>query len=468
MLNLNPVVVAKHFQYRVETFFKDVLMTNANPIGKIIYYALRIEFQMRGSPHLHALIWTSDCPTLTHDNIEAYTEFVDKHVQAYLPNKDDDSKLHELVATYQKHTHSKTCRKYKNIPCRFSFGQFFTQKTLVAKPLLDDFSEEVKNSTLSRRADILRTVKTKINEILDPAKSEYNPNLTAEQILTSAGVSEQDYYWALCISGDSDYELHLKRPPDSCFINNYFIAGIKAFAANVDLQPVFNHYKCVTYICSYFSKDETECSQAITNAAKEAKNSNLNVRDSLRKIGAAFLSTREVSAQECVYRCMPELWLRKVFPKTLYVSRDFPQNRLRIPKSQDDLDELDDDSTDIFKSNIIERYGNRPKSIASVDKLCLAEFAASYYKDYKIPSDETSDAQPEILTDAVAESQHTNTNTTETLPDKIRLLVTNEVMKCRKVRAVVRFHTPNKRKEPEKFFHHLLMLYFPWRDEHWQ
>ena len=58
MLNLNPVIVAKHFQYQVKTFFRDVLLTNANPIGKIIYYALRIEFQMRGSPHLHALIWT--------------------------------------------------------------------------------------------------------------------------------------------------------------------------------------------------------------------------------------------------------------------------------------------------------------------------------------------------------------------------------------------------------------------------
>ena len=146
----------------------------------------------------------------------------------------------------------------------------------------------------------------------------------------------------MSISGDSDYELHLKPPPDSCFINNYFIAGIKAFAANVDLQPVFNHYKCVTYICSYFSKDENECSQAITNAAKEAKQSNLNVRDSLRKIGAAFLSIREVSAQECVYRCMPELWLQKVCPKTVYVSTDFPQNRLHMPKSQDDLDELDE------------------------------------------------------------------------------------------------------------------------------
>ena len=467
MLNLNPVVVAKHFQYRLETFFKEVLMSSANPIGKISYYALRIEFQMRGSPHLHALIWTSDCPKLTHDNIHTYTEFVDKHVQAYLPNEKADPKLHQLIATYQKHTHSKTCRKYKNIPCRFNFGQFFTHKTIIAEPLSNDLSEEQKSCALTRRADILKAVKSTINIICDPSNPNYKANLTAEEILISAGVSEQDYYWALAISSDSDFDLHLKRPPDSCFINNYFIAGIKAFAANVDLQPVFNHYKCITYICSYFSKDETECSQAITNAAKEARNSNLNIQDSLKKIGAAFLSTREVSAQECVYRCMPELWLRKVFPKTLFVNTDFAQNRLRIPKNQDDLDELEDDSTDIFKSNIIERYSNRPKAILSVDKLCLAEFAAFYYKDYKIPGDETNDAQPDILTDQVAELQHDNTctYTTETLPNKIKLLVTNEVMKCRKIRAVIRFHTANKQKEPERFFHHLLMLYFPWRNE---
>ena len=82
MLNLNPVVVAKHFQHRVETFFTELLLSHKNPIGKIIYYALRIEFQMRGSPHLHALIWASDCPKLTSDNKEAYVEFIDKHVQA--------------------------------------------------------------------------------------------------------------------------------------------------------------------------------------------------------------------------------------------------------------------------------------------------------------------------------------------------------------------------------------------------
>lgn len=40
-------------------------------------------------------------------------------------------------------------------------------------------------------------------------------------------------------------------------------------------------------------------------------------------ISSDFPSTREASAQECVYRCMPEFWLRKVFPKTLFVNTDF-------------------------------------------------------------------------------------------------------------------------------------------------
>ena len=41
----------------------------------------------------------------------------------------------------------------------------------------------------------------------------------------------------------------------------------------------------------------------------------------------------------------------------------------------------------------------------------------------------------------------------------------NECMRCRKVQAVIRYHTPTKRKEPELYFHHLLMLYFPWRNK---
>jgi hypothetical protein len=100
-------------------------------------YALRIEFQMRGSPHLHALIWTSDCPELTNDTKNAYIDYIDRHVQAYLPDKETDPELYDLRKTYQTHNHSKTCRKYKSVTCRFNFGQFFTDRTIVAEPLAE-------------------------------------------------------------------------------------------------------------------------------------------------------------------------------------------------------------------------------------------------------------------------------------------------------------------------------------------
>lgn len=98
--------------------------------------------------------------------------------------------------------------------------------------------------------------------------------------------------------------------------------------------------------------------------------------------------------------------------------------------------------------------------------MCLAEFAAYYYKDYKSDTCETIDSQPAVLSDDILEQTHPHTfNDTTALPKKKTLMNSKEVLKCRKVKAVLRYHTPNKTKEPEKYFHHLLMLYYPWRDE---
>lgn len=89
----------------------------------------------------------------------------------------------------------------------------------------------------------------------------------------------------------------------------------------------------------------------------------------------------------------------------------------------------------------------RPNTIPTVDRLCLAEFASYYYKEYK--NDSTSnDAQPEVLTDDATEL-HIQTESeapvTNLLPIIIKLInKTNEVMKCRLTKAVLHYHTPNK------------------------
>ena len=74
-------------------------------------------------------------PKQTHDNKQAYIDYIDKHVQAYLPSKKEDAKLHEM---YQKHSQFKINGKYMNIQCKFNIGQFFTNSTIVAEPLCND------------------------------------------------------------------------------------------------------------------------------------------------------------------------------------------------------------------------------------------------------------------------------------------------------------------------------------------
>ena len=135
------------------------------------------------------------------------------------------------------------------------------------------------------------------------------------------------------------------------------------------------------------------------------------MKENLKKIDAAFLSSREVSSQECVYRCLPELWLRKTFPASVFLNTNLPEERIRARKADRQIADLDDNSTDIYNSNIMERYADRPNrtymagAFLQVDNLCLAEFAAYYYKPYRELGTDDNDNQPVVLTDGDLESQ---------------------------------------------------------------
>ena len=42
----------------------------------------------------------------------------------------------------------------------------------------------------------------------------------------------------------------------------------------------------------------------------------------------------------------------------------------------------------------------------------------------------------------------------------------NEKLKCRKIPYVLKYHVPNQHTHPEEYAHHLLFMYFPFRNEH--
>ena len=61
----NPIIGVQMFQHRIEVLFSEYLFSGAYPLGHITDYVIKIEFQMRGSPHSHCLLWVKDGPKLT-------------------------------------------------------------------------------------------------------------------------------------------------------------------------------------------------------------------------------------------------------------------------------------------------------------------------------------------------------------------------------------------------------------------
>ena len=145
----NPELVARHFQCRVETFFKIIVIDGH--LGKTQYYAIRVEFKVTGNPHIHSFIWISNAKKLAKVNIDDCRKWVDSVIRSDLSDPNNEPALFEPVKTYQIHCHSKTCRKYRNEKRRFRFGKFFTNKTIIAQPLADSVPPDVKLQKMQQK-----------------------------------------------------------------------------------------------------------------------------------------------------------------------------------------------------------------------------------------------------------------------------------------------------------------------------
>ena len=102
--------VARHFHYRLNSFFQGFLKSTAKPLGEIVDYAIRIEFQARGSPHAHCVIWVKDAPLFGTDDDSKLCDFIDQYISCAVPK--EERKLKELVLLLQQHKHSSYCKRH--------------------------------------------------------------------------------------------------------------------------------------------------------------------------------------------------------------------------------------------------------------------------------------------------------------------------------------------------------------------
>ena len=236
-----------------------------------------------------------------------------------------------------------------------------------------------KNKVFKNKERILTKVKKFIDDFLNPSdKVSYRPDMTVDNVLHYLHIDKSEYY--SCLSDASG--AHRIVASSTIIIQLFY----KLIWISNQFLIIIRLLRICVHICQRVKHIVLKRLELLPGFEREIK-----------KIGAAFLNSREVSSQECVYRCLPELWLRKTLSETVFINTALPEQRVRTMKSKEQMAGLDDDSTESFNLNIIERYSDRPDRnfmngiYSGVENLCLAEFAAFYYKQYQTEDDKAND-----------------------------------------------------------------------------
>ena len=102
-----------------------------------------------------------------HDTSKETGQFsLQTTISSKLKDFSQQGNIYNLVKTYQTHTHSKTRIKYRKMSCTFTFGHFFTEKTIIAKPLSEEIDKDECYEIFKRRDATLTKVKNFIDQYL--------------------------------------------------------------------------------------------------------------------------------------------------------------------------------------------------------------------------------------------------------------------------------------------------------------
>ena len=134
---------------------------------------------------------------------------------------------------------------------------------------------------------------------------------------------------------------------------------------------------------------------------------------------------------------------------------NLPENRYIMCRTKEEIDELPEDSC-----NMIDRYVDRLKAAflgwkyKMLDTICFANFLVYYYILPTATMDTVNDSQPTIFQEDILSNNNNSCNYPVTIP----LMSSTDKLKCRKVKAPLRYHVPNCHKYSEKYAHHVYVL----------
>ena len=140
------------------------------------------------------------------------------------------------------------------------------------------------------------------------------------------------------------------------------------------------HVSCLLYI-----KPEKTLGDVLKAVSKSSHH--LGTKQAMKNVAHKFLTHREISAQEAVYRLL-SLPLTRGSRQVVFIPTDLPQNRTQLLKPVAVINTMDDDDPDVYQKGLVDKYAARPDVL---DDMCLADFASNYKTHQRRKASEEED-----------------------------------------------------------------------------
>ena len=425
LINSDPVTCARFFDRRFQFFLFHILYKHPYPLGRISNHFYRIEFQHRGSPHVHMILFCSDAPKYIKDGDQSsLTEYIDRFISCSL-NPEEKSKP---FVKYQLHKHSKTCRKYGAPICRFHYPLPPFEQTIILEPNKDHIDSQ----------------KAKYIEIQHFLDSEENTEQTTlSDLLARFNLTFEDYV-LIVRSALTRTKVFIKRKPIECRVNMYMKNLLYVWQANMDCQFCLDPYSVVAYIVNYINKENRGLSLNLQQMTKQCEKQKCNIRDTVKKLGNVFANSSEVCVQECIYILLG-LPLAHQSTDVYFINTAPPEKRTKVLKNKKELEKELANSQNIYKEDKYEIYANRPQYFKN---WCFAEYVCRVSISTRTKTN--------IAKQSIGIYTGRNGNTYY-LDNKKRYSIGR--------RRILSYCCPPLKKDPEEHYRIQILLFYPWTFE---
>ncbi|GJT15509.1 DNA helicase [Tanacetum coccineum] len=123
-------VVDRVFEMKIHQFIN--FLRDSQPFGKTVAVLYTVEFQKRGLPHCHTLLWIHESVRVSRE------EDIDMYVSAELPSEDVDPECYNIVSEFMMHgpcglaCPSASCM-HNSPRCKKNFPKEYCQRTYIDK-----------------------------------------------------------------------------------------------------------------------------------------------------------------------------------------------------------------------------------------------------------------------------------------------------------------------------------------------